>query len=409
MRRTEDRCPVVDGGNVGAGVAYWCRGKVPSEEAMERIEFYRHGLGEAELDEIRRTLGTAFLTAGPQTARFEAAFGELLGLKHVVGTSSCTASLHLALLACGIGPGDEVIVPAMTFVASVNPVWWVGAKPVFADVEATTGLLDMDDVERKTTAATKAVIPVHMYGSMVDMQRLASFCRPRGIRIIEDSAHCIEGKRDGYGPGVLSDLACFSFYATKNLASGEGGAVAGNDPDLAGRVRLLRQHGIGKSAAERHGDEYVHWDMVELGFKYNMFDIQAALLLPQLGRLRPNLVRREDICRRYEAAIDGLEGIEYPAVPQGAASARHLFAVWIRSGKRDRCLEFFGQQGIGVGVHYRAVHTLTWYRNRMGLKPASLPNALTIGNRTISLPLYPSLSDGQVERVVEVLQSASEL
>jgi len=370
-----------------------------------KVEFYRHSLGEDEIREVTDTLRSLFLTTAGKTARFEAAFAEFLGVPHAVGVTSCTAALHLSLVALGIGPGDEVIVPAMTFIATINPVWWVGATPVLADVDPVTGLLDPSEVEARITPRTRAVIPVHLYGAMADMRRLRALADRHGFALIEDSAHCVEGERDGVRPGQLGDIACFSFYATKNLTCGEGGAVATTRADLADRVRTLRLHGMSKGAADRyHARTYVHWDMVALGYKYNLSDIQAALLLPQLPKLRTNLERREAICGRYEQAFGAMPAVDFPRVPAGCRSARHLFTIWVPEPRRDALLQYLGEHGIGCAVNYRAVHTLTYFRERLRHPPDAFPNALSIGRRTVTLPLYPGLRDDEVEAVIETVR-----
>lgn len=372
-----------------------------------KVEFYRHNLGEDEIKEVTETLRSLFLTTAGKTARFEQELARFLGVKHVVGVTSCTAALHLSLVALGIGPGDEVIVPAMTFIATINPVFWVGARPVLADVDEETGLLLPETVEGLITPRTRAIIPVHLYGAMADMRGFRALADRYNIAIIEDAAHCVEGSRDNIRPGQLGDAACFSFYATKNMTSGEGGAIATMRDDLAERLRILRLHGMSKGAAERYSSKtYIHWDMIDLGYKYNMFDIQAALLLPQIAKLEENLKRREWICQRYEEAFSRMGGLDFPKVPKGCRSARHLFTVWVHERIRDDVLRYLGEHGVGCAVNYRAVHTLTYYRQRLGHKPQDFPNALSIGNRTVTLPLYPGLRDEEVEYVIETLGAA---
>ncbi len=370
-----------------------------------KVEFYKHGLGDDEIREVTDTLRSLFLTTAGKTARFEAEFARMLGVEHAVGVSSCTAALHLSLVALGVGPGDEVIIPAMTFIATINPVWWVGATPVLVDVDPETGLLTPQAVEAAVTPRTRAVIPVHLYGAMADMRGLREVADRYSLAIIEDAAHCVEGQRDGVRPGQLGDIACFSFYATKNLTCGEGGAVATRRGDLAERVRTLRLHGMSKGAADRyHARTYVHWDMVALGYKYNLADIQAALLLPQLAKLQANLARREAVCQRYEAAFSKMPGVEFPRVPEGCTSARHLFTIWVDERVRDGLLQYLGEHGVGCAVNYRAPHTLTYFRERLRLAPEALPVAFRIGQRTVTLPLYPSLQDEEVEYVIATVR-----
>ncbi len=363
-----------------------------------KVDFYRHHLGEREIKELLETLGSAFLTAGPKTSEFERRFANYLSVPSVVGVTSCTAGLFLALKALGIGEGDEVIVPPMTFIASANVVLHCGAKPVFVDVESESGLLDLCKIEAAITENTKAIMPVHLYGNMVDMRKLKQLAELHGLKIIEDAAHATEAIRDGIRPGQIGDSAAFSFYATKNLTSGEGGAVTALNDEINQRLRLLRQHGMSKSAAERYHNKYQHWDMLELGYKFNMFDIQAALLLPQIESAETLLKRREQICQHYEAEFSRA-GIEFPKVPSGCRSARHLFTVWAPSGRRDEVLNRLQEKQVGVAVNYRAIHLLTYYQNRYQFKPGAFPVAESIGDRTLTIPLYPKLTDAEVEYV----------
>lgn len=370
-----------------------------------KVEFYRHSLGEAEAAEVARVLDSVFLTAGPKTRAFEEWLAGYLGVTGAVGLFSCTTALHLALKALDIGPGDEVITTPMTFIATPNTVLHAGATPVFVDCDPVTANIDLDQVERAITPRTKAIIPVHLYGNMVDMKRLRAIADAHGLKVIEDCAHCIEGVRDGIRPGQLGDIACFSFYATKNMACGEGGAVAANSQAVLDRIRLLRTHGMNKEAANRYTATYQHWDMLELGFKGNMFDIQAALLLPQTRHVDERLARREAICRKYEAAFTAA-GVAFPQVSPGTRSARHLFTIWVDPDRRDAVLTELQGNEIGVAVNYRAVHLLTYYREQHGYRRGMFPVAERVGDSTITLPLYPSLRDEQVDAVVEAVKAA---
>jgi UDP-4-amino-4-deoxy-L-arabinose-oxoglutarate aminotransferase len=372
---------------------------------MSKVEFFRHNVGAEEIDSVVETLKGIFLTTGPKTRLFEEKFAQYLGAKYCLGTTSCTISLFLVLQALGIGEGDEVIVPSMTFIATANAVKHCGATPIFVDSEPATGNIDVARVEEAITARTKAVIPVHLYGQMVDMQALKGIADAHQLAIIEDCAHCIEGRRDGYVPGQLSTAACFSFYATKNITSGEGGAIVTNDEDLAGKLQILRLHGMSKSAADRYTAKYQHWDMIELGWKANMSDIQAALLLHQLELIEERLQRKEAICQRYEAAFSRA-GIEFPAVLKNTKHARHLFTIWAPAGRRDDMLSLLQNKEIGVAVNFRAVHLLSYYADCPECSPFPLPVAAAIGDRTITIPMYARLTDDEVETVIDAVVSA---
>lgn len=366
-----------------------------------KVEFFRHNLEQEEKNSLLDTLDGLFLTTGPKTRQFEKEFSHYLGVNHTVGLSSCSTGLFFTLKAWGIGEGDQVIVPAMTFIATSNAVLIAGAEVMFCDVDKETALMDLNRVEDllKRHQTIKAVIPVHIYGQMADMKALRGLAQRYHVKILEDSAHCIEGQRDGIKPGHLGDAAAFSFYATKNITCGEGGAVVCNDPQLAHRLKILRLHGMSKSAMDRHV-KYNHWDMEVLGYKGNMYDIEAALLLPQLPKIEDQWRRRDEIAQKYETAF-ARAGIQFPKTLPGVKSARHLFTILTPGGKRDNFLEHLQNQGIGVAVNYRSVHLRTYYRETFGFKPGDFPIAEDIGERTLSIPLYPKLEDGEVEYVIQ--------
>jgi UDP-4-amino-4-deoxy-L-arabinose-oxoglutarate aminotransferase len=374
-----------------------------------KVEFYRHNIGPEEIAELTQTLEGIFLTTGPKTRVFEEAFAAYLGRKHALGFTSWTTAAFLVLKAWGIGEGDEVILPPMTFISAANIVLHCGATPVFVDVEPETGNLDVARVEQAITPATKAIIPVHLYGQMADMKALRALADTHGVKILEDCAHAIESVRDGYRPGALGDAAAFSFYATKNLACGEGGAVVTDDAELIETLRLLRLHGMSKSAADRYTSVYAHWDMELLGYKANMSDIQAALLIPQLRRLDMLWERREFLSRYYEKRF-AEAGFRYPQVLPGSKSARHLFTVWVPDGKRDAMLSRLPQEGVGVAVNFRPVHLMKYYRQQFGYAEGAFPVAETLGEQTLTLPMYPRLTDAEAEYVADtVIRLASAL
>ncbi len=371
-----------------------------------KIEFFRHALGFEEKERIAAALDSLVLTTGEAVGEMEAALAAYLGVKHVVGVDSCTAALHLSLLACDIGPGDEVIVPAMTFIATANAVLMAGATPVFADVDPHTGCLTPETASCRITDRTKAIIPVHLYGLLCDMKALKSLADEHGLSLIEDSAHCLEATRQDVKPGSDSHAACFSFYATKAITCGEGGAIATNNTELADRVRRLSLHGMTTSAFERHDRPYRHWDMAEFGWKYNLDNLRASLLLPQIARLDRNCVRRRCLALRYEDLLGDIDGVKWPTVANEMWSARHLMTIWVDPDRRDDVLGDLQNRGIGVAVNYRPVHLMAYYRERYGFQPGDFPCAESIGARTISLPLYPQLSEEEVARVAGAVAGA---
>ena len=372
---------------------------------MVKVEFYKHNIGEEEKKKVLECLDGIFLTTGSYVADFEEQFAIYLNLKYAVGLSSCTAALHLSLLALGIGEGDEVITTPMTFIATATAIMHTSAKPVFVDVEPDTALIDPDRIESAITKRTKVIIPVHLYGQMCDMRRIRAIANKYNLKIVEDAAHCIEGKRDGVGPGQLGDIACFSFYATKNITSGEGGAVATNDEELAKKVKLLRTHGMSKEAANRYSGTYQHWDMIECGWKYNMDNIQAAMLLPQLRKIDDHWAKRNSLYKEYVNYLNRIPEIDFPKIASNSKSAYHLFTIWVDENRRDEFLKKMGKTGIGVAVNYWAIHLLTYFRNTFGFKKNDFPLAERIGNRTISLPFHLRLQSKDIKYVVSMLKN----
>lgn len=366
-----------------------------------KVEFYKHNIDDGDIGLVQDVLQSIFLTTGEIVKQFEDRFAEYLNSRDVIGVTSCTAALHLCLLAWGIGKDDEVITTPMSFCATSNAILHAGATPIFVDVEEDTGNINADLIESKITGRTKAIIPVHLYGQMCDMKKIRKIADKYGLIIIEDAAHCIEGIRDGIKVGELSDAVCFSFYATKNITSGEGGAIATNNCLKAELLRMLRLHGMDKSAAGRYTNKYQHWDMAVLGWKYNMDNIHAALLIGQLKRIEELWKRRGDIYARYEDALSSIEGIRLMNTVIGSRHARHLFTIQVSAWRRDEILASLQERGVGVAVNYRAIHLLKYYREAYGFNNGDFPVAEDIGKRTISLPLYPKLKNEEVDYVID--------
>ena len=388
-----------------------------------KVEFYRHQLGEEEAGSWRRVLDTLFLTLGPQVAAFEDELGRFLVRgragatpPHIVGTSSCSMGMLLALRALDLAPGDEVITTPMTFAATTNAILHLGARPKLVDVEPTTGLIDPAAVRAAVGQRTVGILPVHLYGQLADMRALRAVADQHNLFIVEDSAHGVEIERDGVRPGELGDVAVFSFYATKNLTSGDGGAVATKDAGVADRLRRLRNHGVSKAATERHGALYQHWDLVELGYKANLTDLDAALLRPQLSHVEEKRARREQVARRYESLLrERVPDMQTPPptvrgvpwlIERRGTSSHHLFTMHAWPGERDAMLSKLGAAGIGTAVNYRAIHELTYLVEVLGLPRGALPVAEEMGDRTISLPMYPTLPEADQDRVVEAVATA---
>ena len=371
---------------------------------MKKIEFFKHCIESQDIERAEGVLKSIFLTTGKEVEEFEKGFSEYTGQANAIGLTSCTAALHLSLIALGIGPGDEVITTPMSFCATSNAILHAGATPVFVDAEEETGNLNAELIESAITERTRAIIPVHLYGQMCDMKRIRELADKYNLKIIEDAAHSIEASRDGIKVGKLADTACFSFYATKNITSGEGGAVTTSDSRLAEDLRMLRLHGIDKGAADRYTRKYQHWDMPLLGWKYNMDNIQAALLIGQLERIEDLWGKRDDLWRMYEAELRGIENVRILNTVAGVKHARHLFTVLVPPAMRDSLLWRVQNRGIGIAVNYRPIHLLAYYRKRFGYKEGDFPVAEEIGGRTLSLPLYPSLHESDLKYVVQALR-----
>lgn len=379
-------------------------------ESKKMVPFYRHSLGcDEDIAAVSNVLKGTFLTSAGVGRVVEAEMCEIFATKRAKLTNSWTNGAVAALLAMDVGPGDEVIVPAMTFIASSNVVEMVGAKPVFVDVEPGTMLIDLAEVAQAVTPKTKAVIPVHLYGQMVDIAALRKVVGD-GVRIIEDCAHCFEGRLNGSRPGAYSDAAIFSFYATKNVTCGEGGAVISSDEAFMDRLQQTMLHGMSAGADRRfEGQLYRHWDMERLGTKANLPDILAALLPRQFKEVDQKLAVRCGLVGRYRAAFAGHPHIATVDEVPGCSSAHHLFTIGVPAHVRDLVLKKLNQAGVGCTVNYRAVHGLEFYRTKYGFARDDFPVAADWGDRTLSLPLFPGLTDDEQGYVIEcVLQAVTE-
>jgi dTDP-4-amino-4,6-dideoxygalactose transaminase len=369
-----------------------------------KVEFYRHQLGEKNLKRFAQVMNTIFLTTGDEVALFEKKFAEYLGEKYVIGLTSATAGLQLSLLALGVGLGDQVITTPMTFVATPLSVMHANATPVFVDVEADTGNIDANLVEAAITPKTKAIMPVHLYGQMVDMVHLKKIAQKHNLFIIEDAAHCLEGVRDNVRVGQLSETTCYSFYATKSITCGEGGAVSTSNDELREMLQKLRLHGMSTDALHRYTKLYRHYDVDVHGWKYNMSNLQAALLIDQIDEIEPRREARERLANFYRDSFAGVQGLEMPAFRPEIKQGCHLFTIWVDPDKRDHILWSLQDQGVGVAVNYRACHLYTLFRRQYGYKEGDFPKAERIGSRTISLPLYASLQDEEAEYVADTVK-----
>jgi dTDP-4-amino-4,6-dideoxygalactose transaminase len=381
----------------------------------EPLVFGQPEFGPEAIDEIVDTVRSGWVGTGPKAARFEQELASYVGSTHALAVSSCSAALHLALLAIGVGPGDEVITTPLTFVATVNAILHVGAVPVLVDVDRATQNLDPARVAEAVTARTRALLPVHMAGRPCDLDALAGIAREHGIAIIEDAAHALGAEYRGTKIGAVSDLTTFSFYATKNVSMGEGGVITTERDDWAELIRSTSHHGLAVTPWQRTSTApATRAPATSLGFKYNLTDLHASLGLHQLARIDEWQVVREKVWHEYDRGLEGLP-LVLPAPPApDTVHARHLYTVLFDiealGHDRDWIRGALQAEGIGTGVHYNPVHLQPYHAARLGYAPTDFPNAVWIGERTVSLPLSPFLDEQDVDDVItavhEVVGSA---
>lgn len=373
------------------------------------LAFSKPTIGEEEIEAVTRVLRSGWITAGPETAKFEEELAAYTGAKHALAFTSCTAALHLILDAV-LEEGDEVITTPITWPATCNAICLAGGKPVFVDVDEKTRAIDVEQVRKAfKPGKTKAVVPVHFAGLACDVDALRAAAP--GAFILEDGAHAIGTKRKGKMVGPTKDAAAFSFHPIKNVTTGEGGAVTTDSDELARKLRLLRWHGVDKDGWKRHhGVGKASYDVEFPGYKQNTTDIQSALGRIQLGRLEKAIARRAEIAKLYFEKLARFEEISLPAdAPKGDRHAWHLFTVLVDTKKigisRDDFIEALKDRGVGSGLHFLAAHLLTYYRETFGYREGSLPVAEKVGSRILSLPLFPDMKDQDVDDVVRAIES----
>lgn len=376
----------------------------------EFLPYARPDLGDEEVGAVCDVLRSAWITSGPRVVEFEKAFARYVEAEHAVAVSSCTAGFHITLHALGIGSGDEVITPSLTWPAAVNMIHLAGARPVFADIDPATFELDPASVEDCVTPATRAVIPVHFGGQPVDLDRLRGLCETRNITLIEDAAHAVGARHRDRPIGSGKNPALFSFHAVKNLTTGEGGMVTTGSAELAERLRGLRFHGVDHDAWRRHGSsEPGGYDIESPGWKCNLTDVQAAIGLVQLERLESFIERRTLLAGCYDRRLSRIAGIERPEVSHyPTRHAWHLYTVLLDeesvSVPRDQFRARLRERNIGTGFHYQAVHLTRFYRERYPVEEGRLRHTESVTRRIVSLPLYPRMEEGDVERVARAIE-----
>jgi len=387
--------------------------KAPIRSKENFLIFGTPLIEDAEIQEVVATMKSGWLGSGPKVAQFETDFRQYKGAEHAVALHSCTAALHLSMLAAGIQAGDEVITTPMTFCATVNAILHAGGTPVLADIDPLTMNIDPAEIKRRITPKTRAIVPVHFAGRSCDMDSLLNIARESGLKIIEDCAHAIETEYKGMKAGTIGEFGCFSFYVTKNVVTGEGGLVLTRNGEDASRIKILGLHGMSKDAWKRFGDDgYKHYQVIECGFKYNMMDLQAAIGIHQLRRVEPYWKRREQIWKRYMTELAGLP-VGLPIEPE--ADTRHGYHLFTLQVDKDRCglsrdsfIDAMTRNHIGVGVHYLSIPEHPYYQKTFGWKPEDYPHAMRVGRSTVSIPMSAKLSDRDVGDVIAAIKTIFE-
>ena len=371
------------------------------------LPYGRQTIDDDDVAAVTAALRSDWLTTGPKVSEFEQALAAVAGTSDAVAVSTGTAALHAAMYALGVGPGDEVIVTTMTFAASANCAAYLGATPIFVDVDPDTLLIDPRRVEARITPRTKAVIAVDYAGQPCDYDALEAVTKPRCVALVDDACHAIGGCYRGRPVGSLTPMSTFSFHPVKHVATGEGGAITTSDAELARRLRLFRNHGITSDFRERAVQGAFAYEMVDLGFNYRLSDIQCALGISQLAKLPASVARRQAIARQYDELFARLPAVKPLAVRSDVSHAYHLYVIRLNldalSADRGAIFRALRAEGIGVNVHYRPVHLHPYYQNKFGTGPGLCPVAEAAYERLLSLPMFPAMSDGDVRDVVEAV------
>lgn len=381
-----------------------------SHKRSEFLPFHKASVGQQEIDAVVSTLRSGWLTSGPNAKAFEEEFASAVGARFAVSVNSCTAALHLAAEALGVKEGDEVIVPSMTFTATAEIVSYLKARPVIVDVDRTTQLMDAEDLERKLSPKTRAVMPVHVAGLPCDLDRLKSVVSAKvSVPFIEDAAHAFPAQYKGRFVGSISEATCFSFYATKTITTGEGGMLTTNDEKLAHRARVMRTHGIDRDAYSRSSSKDPwYYEVVDAGFKYNLTDFAAAIGRVQLQKAEAMRSRREEIARTYQSAFKGSKFFTLPmGAEAGSLHSWHLYTLQLNLDSltvdRAQFARSLRELNIGTSVHWIPLHRHPFYRQKWGCRDEDFPNASWLADRILSLPIFPDMSQQDVSDVIEAV------
>jgi dTDP-4-amino-4,6-dideoxygalactose transaminase len=389
---------------------------------MRQVPFHRPSIGPAEEREVIDTLRSGWITTGPKTKKFEQEFARYVGARNALAVSHCTGALHLALFALGIGPGDEVITTPFTFTATAEVMGYLGARPVFVDMEPDTFNIDPIKIEEALASGkhpnVRALMPVHFAGQACDMDRICAIARLYGLKIIEDAAHAVGSARmmDGRGMvkvGTIGDLSCFSFYATKNITSAEGGMITTEDDALAEKIAVASLHGMDRDAWKRY-DSTGSWfyEIHDTGFKYNLSDVHSAIGLAQLRRVEELTRRRQAIAKAYNEAFADIPALETPVTEAGVEHAWHLYVMRLRMAAlkitRNQFIDGLRGRGVGSSVHCIPLNTMAFYQERYGYRTGDFPIAEDVYGRCLSLPIFPAMSDEDVAWVIESVRAVAQ-
>jgi dTDP-4-amino-4,6-dideoxygalactose transaminase len=374
-------------------------------EGVWKITLADVDFGPEEEQAVVAVLRSKWLTMGARTAEFERQFGAAVGAKHAIALNNCTAALHLALLAAGVGPGDEVVVPSLTFVATANAVLYCGAVPVFADVVGPDRLhLNPADVANKITPKTRAIVPVHYAGYACDMDSFQALARKHDLKIVEDAAHAPGTKWNGRPVGSIGDLTCFSFFSNKNLSTGEGGMITTDSDQMASMLRLNRSHGMTTVTYDRHRGHAFSYDVISAGYNYRLTEIQSAMGLTQLAKLEKNNAVRRSLVRRYRELLSAMQGVIMPFAGMEAESSCHILPIVLAEGTdREAVQSSLKRAGIQTSIHYPPVHQFTNFAQRFR---ADVPVVESIAPRLLTLPLHPLMTESDVELVCAELNAS---
>jgi len=373
------------------------------------IPFHAPDIGDDEISSVVETLRSGWLTTGPKVKKFEEDFSKYLGCSHAVAANSCTAALHLALDAIGAKEGDEIIIPTLTFAATAEVVLYFKATPILVDCERDTLNLDPCHLEAAITSKTKAIVPVHFGGQPCDMSRILEIARSYRLNVIEDAAHALPASYQGKKVGTLSDITCFSFYATKTITTGEGGMATTENSEWAKRMRMMSLHGISHDAWKRYTKEGSwYYEILNPGFKYNLTDIAAAIGIEQLKKCDGYCESRKRIALIYDSCFADLPEIQTPVCRSNVEHAWHLYVIQLNLERlrltRNEFVEALRDEGIGTSVHFIPLHLHPYYRDKFGYKPSDFPNASSAFERIVSLPIYPTMTETNIEVVISAVK-----